>query len=167
KVADMGLAACANARLVLESGAASTRSSRIGGTAAYMAPERFQQGAPLTFQSDVYSLGITFYEAIRGKLPFLGTNPLEYMIHHVDTPLPELPSTIEGVTPKLNELLQSMCAKNPAERPATYDSILVELHSILPESIEWTTGLSSRWQPLSNSNLLLRSSGRPNSERSR
>ncbi len=70
------------------------------GSPAYMAPERFYNQHPLT--SDLYAVGIIFYEMLLGKRPFSGT-PMELMVAHMNQPpdLPEeLPAPLRAVVSK-------------------------------------------------------------------
>ena len=74
KIADFGIAKSAE----LVSGTAGgtvdlTLTGQLVGTPAYLAPERLA-GAPATFLSDIYSMGVVLYEALTGEKPFTGTS---------------------------------------------------------------------------------------------
>ncbi|MCU1451121.1 MAG: Serine/threonine-protein kinase PrkC [Acidimicrobiales bacterium] len=74
KIADFGIAKSAE----LASGAGRgttdlTMTGQLVGTPAYLAPERLA-GAPATFLSDLYSMGVVLYEALAGEKPFAGAN---------------------------------------------------------------------------------------------
>lgn len=62
-----------------------TQEGMVFGTPEFMAPEQ-AQGKSLTPASDVYSLAIILYEAITGKLPFEGKNPMDFLQMHVTEP---------------------------------------------------------------------------------
>jgi serine/threonine protein kinase/Flp pilus assembly protein TadD len=85
------------------------------GTLAYASPEQCQ-AFPLDTRSDLYSLGVTLWFLLSGKVPFTG-NLAAVSGAHVWAPLPlqQLPPLPEAVL----ELLKSLLAKNPADRPQT------------------------------------------------
>lgn len=79
---------------------------KVMGTAQYLAPEIIRGKTP-TFQSDIYSLGITFYELITGRVPFDGENPTEIARMQVNlsiasplTIIPDLPKEVETIIKK-------------------------------------------------------------------
>lgn len=92
----------------------------LEGTLAYISPEqtgRMNRG--IDYRTDFYSLGITFYELLTGKLPFSGEDPIELVHSHiakkaenVNVLNPEIPSILSDIVAKL-------MAKNPEERYQT------------------------------------------------
>jgi histidine kinase len=82
------------------------------GTYGYMSPEQTGRiSKNIDFRSDIYSLGITFYQLLTGELPFNGDN-MAIVHSHITKKLPNISNT-----PKvLNEVIQKMCSKNPSER---------------------------------------------------
>lgn len=83
-----------------------TTASMFGGTVAYMAPERLQ-GKPADRQSDIYSLGVLFYQALTGRLPFLGDDVIE-VSEKILSSEPPLPRTFR---PDIEPYLESICLK--------------------------------------------------------
>src|SRR5262245_17333423 len=55
------------------------------GTAAYMSPEQCRGEKTLSAKSDLYSMGIMFYELLTGRKPFVAENPVDMFMHHVNT----------------------------------------------------------------------------------
>ena len=94
----------------------------ISGSPAYMSPEQFAQ-KPLDCRSDIYSLGITLFEAITGRLPFSGTNASSVAYKHLNEPIP-----VSKIRPALNRhvrgLIKRMTAKNPNDRFQTPENLL-------------------------------------------
>ena len=108
KIVDFGLAKLT----------AQTRESRTlitGGTAAYMAPEQIM-GNEADNRSDLFSLGVVFYEAIAGRRPFAGEHEaaLFYSIVNAEPPVP---STLRPEIPEeLDRIILHLLEKDPAKR---------------------------------------------------
>jgi serine/threonine protein kinase len=96
-----------------------TRKGSLIGTPAYMAPE-----GPVDARSDLYSLGVVYYELLTGVLPFASTNYHEVILAHTNTKpdLTRLPASERGLTGWL-------LAKSPTDRPQTAAILLAALHS--------------------------------------
>lgn len=91
-----------------------TRTGMYLGTARYSSPEQLQ-GKETTAKSDVYSLGVTLYEAVTGDPPFSGT-PIEIATQHVSKP-PTPPGELTPTDGELETLIVDCLAKNPEDRP--------------------------------------------------
>jgi serine/threonine protein kinase len=112
KVADFGLAKAVEG---VEGATQLTGANAIMGTPSYMSPEQVN-GDPADARSDVYSLGVLFFELLTGERPFNAAQPMAVMIMHLrdDAPpprklRPEIPQSISNV-------VERMLAKEPAER---------------------------------------------------
>ena len=101
----------------------------IQGTRTYIAPETIRKQAP-TFQTDLYSLGILFYEVLTGKTPFQAPTPEELLRKHLSTPPPNASEFNPNVTPEMDRLIARLLKKKPAERHANVDEVLSELKRI-------------------------------------
>jgi len=95
----------------------------LAGTAAYVAPEQAKNASAVDHRADIYSLGVTFYEAITGRLPFEGRNRVQMIFQHLNSqpvaPLERVP----GLPPLLSDLCMWMLVKNPDERPQNYEEL--------------------------------------------
>lgn len=77
----------------------------------YVSPEQIN-GKPCTQTSDIYSLGVIFYELLTGGKPYACKEAFELMMHHVMAPVPRLPENLS----QYQAILDRMMAKNPADR---------------------------------------------------
>jgi TolB-like protein len=144
-VADFGLAK------PLDAGNPSlTQEEKVVCTPNYTSPEQ-ALGQPLDFRSDIYSLGIVFYEMLAGRRPFEGSTPIAVMSQHLNVPLPSISVARPGVPGTVGNLLQWMTRKNPADRPTSYDQLLRKVESVLPGG-QATVDLSSQ-RPLRSRNF--------------
>ena len=85
------------------------------GTIAYLAPEVIQ-GAPPDPRSDIYSLGLTLYEVVAGRLPFTGTSAAAVAGQRLAAPAPPLRSFAREASPELEAVLARAIAVSPSER---------------------------------------------------
>ena len=99
------------------------------GSPAYMSPEQIL-GDPLTYQSDMFSLGAVLYHLLAGRKPFIGKLGLELqekILHENPAPLsqlrPELP-------PELDDVLMSALTKQPANRYQSWAEFALALAKI-------------------------------------
>ena len=88
-----------------------TDSGEIFGTPYYMSPEQ-GHADEVDARSDVYSLGVIFYEMLTGEKPYRDENAMGIIFKHSHAPLPVLPAPLAKHQALLNRLL----AKNPADR---------------------------------------------------
>ena len=87
----------------------------IRGTRTYLAPETIRK-QPSTPATDIYSLGITFYECLTGKPPFSGESPQDLLRRHIAA-APIEPSLINSnITPEMDAFILKMIAKKPKDR---------------------------------------------------
>lgn len=103
--------------------------TRVSGTLAYMAPEVLEEIAS-DARSDIFSLGVIFYEAVAGRHPFLTKgflatcnrilkeNPVPLRTHNVRAPL------------EFERIVNKMLAKNPEERYVSAGDLLVDLRAL-------------------------------------
>jgi serine/threonine-protein kinase PpkA len=84
-----------------------------------MSPEQ-ALGEPLDARTDLYSLGIIFYEMLTGRKPFAGTSAIEVLQEHVNAPVPQLPERHALYQPLLDRLL----AKSREHRYASAEEVI-------------------------------------------
>ena len=108
------------------------------GSPAYMSPEQFRDPRHLTARSDVWSLGVMFYELLSGALPFQGASVGALAIAVTnDLPIP-LQHRVPGISLALAAVVMGCLEKDPNRRPATVRvlmAVLQDVYSTLPPPI--------------------------------
>ncbi len=122
KVTDFGLALQERTtRLTMDGG--------IVGTPEYMSPEQ-AAGQTATPRSDIYSLGVVFYELLTGKVPFEADSPL-MLINKIQNSEPEWPRSINADIPlEIEKVIQTMMAKNTRDRYASCQEVIQDLRRV-------------------------------------
>ncbi|GHD49118.1 serine/threonine protein kinase [Mycetocola manganoxydans] len=92
-----------------------TATGQVMGTVQYLSPEQ-ASGHAASPTTDIYSLGIVAYECLAGKRPFTGESQVAIAMAQINEAPPALPVT---VSEPVRNLVLSMIAKNPADRPAS------------------------------------------------
>ncbi len=126
KVTDFGLAK------QVESDAQITAQGHVMGTPAYMSPEQCM-GKPLDHRSDMYSLGITFFEMLAGRRPYVAESNSALIRMHCQAPVPPVTSVRVGVNSRLSSIIARMMAKDPSERHQDFTALAAELESVKSE----------------------------------
>ncbi len=133
KILDLGLAQ------ILE-GPPRGDDAPVVGTPAYLAPEQIMNKA-VDARTDVYALGVMFYQMLSGKLPFVGdaqAGPMSVLYKHVnDKPIPLTQALPPGNTLPLGliELVHDCLAKNPDNRPGDANEIVERLIDSVPAAL--------------------------------
>ncbi len=103
----------------LEGGLSSTRTGVLRGSPYYMSPEQ-ALGEELDARTDLYSLGIIFYEMLTGRKPFAGNSAIEVLQQHVNAPLPKLPERHS----QHQTLIDRMLAKSREQRFGSAEEVI-------------------------------------------
>jgi serine/threonine protein kinase len=106
-----------------------TQAGVLLGSPMYMAPEQARNHADP--RSDVYSLGVVFYQMLAGKPPFSGKEAIDVILKHVNEPPPRLATTAPGVEvpAEIEALVMKCLAKKPADRFQSMDEMLEGLRA--------------------------------------
>ncbi len=101
----------------------------VVGSPYYLAPEQIQSREPGA-HTDLYSLGVMFYEMFTGELPFTAGSPAEIFAKHVGEQPAALSSLSDEVGPDLEQLVLHCLAKAAADRPRAAHEVLERLDQI-------------------------------------
>jgi PAS domain S-box-containing protein len=106
----------------------------IAGTLAYMAPEQTgRMNRSVDSRSDLYALGVTFYEMLTGTLPFTAVDPMEWVHCHIARqPLPPN-EQVAGVPGPLSAIVMKLLAKTAEDRYQTATGLASDLRRCLAE----------------------------------
>jgi serine/threonine protein kinase len=136
KVLDFGIAKIAGDQAMKQH---LTVEGAILGTPSYMAPERFGN-KPFDGTSDVYSLGVTLYQMLEGRLPFVAKgDPMAVAMMHLNEPVPALRAVAPSAREPLQLLIQRAMAKRSASRPSAAE-LGAELRHVVDRLAEHAAG---------------------------
>ena len=108
KITDFGIAMALNSTQL-------TQTNSVMGSVHYLPPEQ-ASGKGCTIKSDIYSMGIIFYELLTGSLPFRGDNAVEIALKHMREPLPSLRDENPQIPQSVENIIRKATAKNPKNR---------------------------------------------------
>ncbi|MDU2066299.1 MAG: Stk1 family PASTA domain-containing Ser/Thr kinase, partial [Sporomusaceae bacterium] len=136
KVTDFGIARAVTSATMVHTGT-------IIGSVHYFSPEQ-AKGAPVSAQSDIYSLGVVLYEMLTGKVPFNGDSPIGIAIQHIQERLVPPSEINPDVPPLVEAIVMKAMAKLPADRFATSSEMINDLRLSQGYMREDSTRLLSR-----------------------
>jgi len=123
KIMDFGLA------MVSFENTALTADGSVLGTPDFMSPEQWKDSA-VDGRSDIFSLGVTLYGILTGRLPFSASTPLAIMRKTVDSPTPDV-RTIDNTIPgELAHIIDLMLKKEPDERYPSTALVVTDLDKV-------------------------------------
>lgn len=113
KIMDLGLA---KAKDQTEGDHSMTATGVIMGSPHYMSPEQINDSKTVDHRTDLYSLGITLYQMVRGSLPFNKTSATAVCMAHLSEEIPSVEFTDPDLTMAMDQLIKKMAAKDKEER---------------------------------------------------
>jgi DNA-binding NarL/FixJ family response regulator len=115
----------------LELDASLTASGEIFGTPYYMSPEQ-GHGRETDARSDIYSIGIIFYEMLMRRKPYVAGTPMQIIYKHAHAPLPELKADFK----RFEEILYNSIAKDSKRRYGSADQLLDAARELERDELE-------------------------------
>ena len=107
-----------------------TNQGELFGTPQYMSPERIM-GKDSGEASDIYALGVVFFEMLTGELPFNAPDVATFFVKHMEEAPPPVRSLNTRVPEKLDDLVLRMLAKQPGDRPVDAHRVHQDLLDII------------------------------------
>ena len=123
KIADFGIASIQSLSQV-------TQTDTIMGSLHYLAPE-IARGEKATPQSDIYALGVVFYELLRGDVPFNGESPVNIALKHMRDEIPSVRAYNPAIPQSVENIIIKATAKNINNRYQSADDMLDDLDTCL------------------------------------
>jgi PAS domain S-box-containing protein len=106
----------------------------IAGTLAYMAPEQTgRMNRSIDSRSDLYSLGVTFYEMLTGALPFKASDPMEWVHCHIARQPAPPEERAKGIPGTVSVIVMRLLAKTAEDRYQTAPGVEADLRRCLAE----------------------------------
>ncbi|MDD2709268.1 MAG: protein kinase [Verrucomicrobiae bacterium] len=143
KLADLGLA-----KRVNDENSSLTQSGMVVGTPFYVSPEQVRGAKDIDGRTDIYSLGVTLFHLVTGKVPFAGKSAAEIMSLHLTEEPPSASVFNPQVSAGMSSVLTRMMAKDLAVRYQTMEEAGQALEAVtrgeLPEQKVVGRALSSR-----------------------
>jgi serine/threonine-protein kinase len=120
KLLDLGIAKIAGGIDSLK-----TTAKSVFGTPAYISPEQAADSSTVDTRADVYSLGVILFELLCGHRPYAGNSPSEVLQQLLDpSPIPDVRTFNDKVSPKISAVLSLMCAKKREDRLASPKDVI-------------------------------------------
>ena len=123
KLSDFGIALASGAMQI-------THKDSVLGSVHYLAPE-LAQGKQATMQSDIYSLGIVFFELLTGDVPYKADNAIQVALQHIKGTIPPVRQFDPDIPQSVENIVIKATAKNPAKRYRNIALMLKDLNECL------------------------------------
>lgn len=116
KLSDFGISVLLNSPLNVN------ENKKVMGTVQYLAPE-LVYGKKCSFQSDIYAMGITFFELLTGEVPFDGSKASDIAYMQVNDEMPSILSIIPTLPKEVDKIIQKATEKDVADRYKTVNEL--------------------------------------------
>ncbi len=119
KILDFGIALASDAMQL-------TANNTVLGSVHYLAPE-LSKGSYASIQSDIYALGVVFYELLSGTVPYKAQTPIDVAIKHLNEPFPKIRDIDKTIPKELEDVILKCCAKEKINRYKDLSELLGDL----------------------------------------
>ncbi len=123
KLTDFGIATMTN-------GTSLTQTNSVLGSVHYLSPEQ-ARGGGVSKKSDIYSLGIVFFEMLTGRPPFSGESPVSIAIKHLQSETPSVKRWNNEIPQSVENIILKAMAKDPEHRYASADVLKEDIQTCL------------------------------------
>lgn len=123
KITDFGIAMALNSTQL-------TQTNSVMGSVHYLPPEQ-ASGKGSTIRSDIYSMGILFYEILTGSLPFKGDNAVEIALKQMRDEIPSVRKKNPAIPQSVENVIIKATAKNPKNRYSDAKEMHADLLTVL------------------------------------
>ena len=148
KITDFGIAMAMNSTQL-------TQTNSVMGSVHYLPPEQ-ASGKGSSLQSDIYSIGILFYELLTGNLPFKGENAVEIALKHLKEPLPSIREELPNIPQSVENIIIKATAKNPKNRYADAREMHDDLKTCLDASRNNEDKIKLKYQEVSDDTKMMK-----------
>ena len=121
KVTDFGIAKAATSNTI---------TSNVMGSVHYTSPEQ-ARGGYSDEKSDIYSLGITLFEMLTGRVPFNGETTVAIAIKHIQEPMPSPRDFVSEIPSSVEQIVYKCCQKSPDRRYQSMADLIKDLKNAL------------------------------------
>lgn len=125
-ITDFGIALAQNALHL-------TQKETVMGSVHYLAPE-LARGEKATYQSDIYALGIVFYELLSGSVPYVGESAIQIAMKHINDEMPSIREFNPSIPQSIENIIIKSTYKNRELRYKSVSSMLDDLETALDKS---------------------------------
>ncbi|HEX5840229.1 MAG TPA: protein kinase [Anaerolineales bacterium] len=115
-----------------------TSTGAVVGTARYMSPELIR-GEVADHRSDLYSLGVTLYEMLSGRPPFVADSAMTLMMMHLNDPIPNVRGFRQDIPAEMVRILERLLAKDRNDRYQSAAELSADLRKALTMTGQQTT----------------------------
>lgn len=123
KITDFGIAMALSAT-------SHTKTNSVLGTVHYLSPEQ-ARGGMATMKSDIYSLGIVFYELLSGELPFSGESAVSIALKHLQEETPSIRALFPTIPQSVENVILKATTKDASNRYRSADEMQEDLATVL------------------------------------
>lgn len=124
KLSDFGIASTGDSSQQL------TQTDTVMGSVHYLAPE-LARGKPAAVQSDIYSLGIVFFEMLTGDVPFHADTAVQIALKHMHDDIPSVRAFNPNIPQSVENIIIRATAKEPEQRYSSADAMYDDLITCL------------------------------------